>query len=133
MLLAAPVRAQEEAAGVNGRGGLMRMGGILLFSNNRGPLSFVTLPAKPEGAVDVGEVGGETCQHGVAIPTALNVRATNISGSAGNGGFEKTLAKLKESRPELAGVYDVRVDARIFSVLGFYRRLCTVIHARGFR
>ena len=32
----------------------------------------------------------------------------------------------------MAGLYDVRTDLRIFSLLGIYRKLCTEVTARAF-
>lgn len=134
LLAAAPskARAQEEGAG-DGLPAQLRMGGFLLFNNTSAPMSLVTLPAKPAGAVDLGEVQARSCQHGLSIPIAASFRPTSFSGAMGNGGFDKTLAQLKKDRPELAGIYDVRVDLRVFSILGIYRKLCLELVARGFR
>jgi len=129
---ATSARAQTEGAG-SGRPGLLNMGGILLFANVNAPLSLVTLAGKPKDAVDVGEVFARGCQRGLAVPIAASLRATTISGAAGNGGYDKALTGLRLAHPELKGLYDVRVDEHVFSVLGFYRSLCVEITARGYR
>jgi hypothetical protein len=111
----------------------MRMGGLLIFADSKGPLSFVVPGGRPVGATDIGEVRAKSCQQGIAIPITASIRPTTISGSAGDGGYVKVLAKLKQQRPELAGIYDARVDTHIISVLGFYRKMCTELVARGFK
>jgi hypothetical protein len=69
----------------------------------------------------------------LAIPISTSILSTTVSGAAGNGGYNKTLAGLLKARPDLAGIYDVKVDVQTLSILGFYRRSCTEILARGFR
>jgi len=133
-LLAAPaVRAQET--GTTAHPGLISPGGLILLYASEGPLSFATLTPGdlPAGAKDAGEVTGRSCQHGLALPIAASVRATTVSGAVGNGGYDKTLAAIRKARPELAGIYDVKIDVQTLSILGFYRRICTEILARGFR
>ena len=128
----APARAQEEGAGAEAPG-ILPIGGLLVFADVQAPLSLVTMPAKPRGAVDIGEVHARRCQRGLAIPIGFSLSPTTISGAAGNGGYEKALAELKARRPELAGIYDVRVDEHLRSILGIYRSLCVEITARGYR
>jgi hypothetical protein len=108
---------------------------MVVFYASEGPLSFETFtPGElPPGARDAGEVRGRTCQYGVAIPITASIRPTTVSGAAGNGGYKKTVAVMLKARPELAGIYDVKVDIHTLSILGFYRRTCTEILARGFR
>ena len=133
-LLAAPAaRAQEE--GTTARPGLIRPGGLTVFYASEGPLSFATLtPGElPPGARDAGEVRGSSCQHGLSIPVTASIRPTTVSGAAGNGGYRKTLAGILKARPDLAGIYDVKVDVQTLSILGLYRRICTEVLARGFR
>lgn len=131
-LAVSPARAQTEGSGT-GRPGFLNMGGLLVFANVNAPLSLVALAAKPKDAVDAGEVFARGCQRGLAIPIAASLRATTISGAAGNGGYDRALTRLRLSHPELKGLYDVRVDAHVFSILGFYRSLCVEITARGYR
>lgn len=133
-LLAAPaVRAQED--GTTANPGLISPGGMIVFYASEGPLSFSTLtPGElPPGARDAGEVRGRSCQHGLAIPVTASIRPTTVSGAAGNGGYDKTVASILKARPDLAGIYDVKVDVQTLGILGFYRRTCTEILARGFR
>lgn len=133
-LAAAPgVRAEEE--GDDASPGLVRVGGLLLFYDSQGPLSFAsaTRSELPEGSVDVGEVKTSACQHGLSIPTGLSLRSTNISAAAGRGGYLKALERLRQNRPELRGLYDLKVDVRETSVLRVWRRLCVELTARGFK
>lgn len=135
--LSVPRTALAERASYEPRMGLIRVGGFIVFFNSQGPLSFQTLdPSEiPKDAVDAGTVRCDSCQHGVSIPVPGlgGGRSTNVSGAGGNGGFDKALANLKKSRPELRGIYDVKVDVHQVSVLGIYRRLCTEVTARGFK
>ncbi len=133
LLAASSVRAQEE--GTMARPGLISPGGLVVFYASEGPLSFQTLtPGElPAGARDAGEVRGRSCQHGLSIPVTASIRPTTVSGAAGNGGYNKTFVGILKVRPDLAGIYDVKVDVQTFSILGFYRRICTEILARGYR
>lgn len=134
VLLAAPAAADNDE-GEEASPSLARPGGFLLFYDSVGPLSFVTATRRelPADAVDIGEVAASACQHGLSIPLSLSVRASSVSGAAGRGGFEKTLARIKEKHPDLRGLYDVKVDRRITSVFRLWRRTCTEVTARGFR
>lgn len=113
---------------------LIPTGGIMIFYKSSGPLSFVTMTPKdrPAGARELGTVKGVSCQHGLSIPLAAEFRSTSISGSYGNGSFVKAIEQIKKERSEIAGLYDVRSDLRVFSILGIYRKLCTEVTARAF-
>ena len=120
------------------RPALIRPGGIVLFMNARAPLSFETLSQNqiPVDAVDAGIVTCQSCQHGVSVPVTPPTgtsRGTSVSGAGGNCGFERALANLKKIRPDVRGIYDVKIDYHRISVLGIYRRLCIEITARGFK
>lgn len=132
-LAAAPARAQDEGDGTRSRAGLLRMGGMLLFSDTEGPLAWGTAGARPEGSVDLGEVRMRACQRGLSVPLNANIRPTSISAAGGRGGYQSALEQLRKTRPDAAGFYDVRVDARVFSILGIYRSLCTLIEARAYK
>lgn len=128
-----PAFAQED--GSEASPGIISVGGIVLFYNSSGPLSFVsmTVGELPKGAVPTGTVQGRTCQYGISIPIEAALRPTSLSGAAGNGGYRKTLEAMRREHPELSGIFDVKVDLHILSVLGIYKRQCTEILARGFR
>ena len=135
-LSASAARADWEES--DARPGFLRPGGIVVFMNMRAPLSLVTLTPDqiPAGAVDAGAVFCRSCQHGLSVPVTPpsgTSRGTSVSGAAGNGGFERALAGLKIKRPEIRGIYDVKVDYQKISILGIYRRQCTEITARGFK
>lgn len=114
--------------------GLIPAGGIMIFYRSQGPLSFVTMTPKdrPAGARELGTVKGVSCQHGLSVPIAAEFRATSISGGYGDGSFRKALEQIKKAKPEMTGLYDVRSDLRVFSILGIYRKLCTEVTARAF-
>ncbi|TPW21322.1 MAG: hypothetical protein FD126_806 [Elusimicrobia bacterium] len=134
-LAAAPgARAQEEE-GDDSSPGMVRVGGFLLFYDSQGPLSFAsaTRSELPAGAVDAGEVVASACQHGLSIPTGFSLRSTNVSAAAGRGGYMKALERLRKERPELRGLYDLKVDVRETSVLRVWRRMCVELSARGFK
>jgi len=134
VLAAGGAWAQEIGARVSPL--LMSPGGYPIFYSSEGPLSFVTATPRdlPAGAKDAGEVRGRSCQHRVSVPLSASLQATQISAVMGNGGYRKTLAAIQTNRPELAGIYDVKVDVETFSVmLGIYTRLCTEIVARGYK
>lgn len=133
ILLSGPAAAQEDSSRASPR--LIRPEGILLFYNARGPLSFVAMtPGQlPKGAVPIGEVRGRSCSHGLSVPLSASIRPTSLSAVAGDGGYYKILESMQRKRPELAGIYDVKVDLHIVSILGIYRKQCTEILARGFR
>ena len=132
--LAQPVMASGEAEQEDAVPGLIPAGGIMVFYQSQGPLSFVTMTPKdrPAGARELGTVKGVSCQHGLSVPIAAQFRATSITGGYGDGSFKKALEQIKAANPDLAGLYDVRSDLRVFSILGIYRKLCTEVTARAF-
>ncbi len=133
-LAAAPASAAQEE-GDDASPGMVRVGGLLLFYDSQGPLSFqsATRSELPEGVADAGEVTASACQHGLSIPTGLSLRSTNISAAAGRGGYAKAIERLRKERPELRGLYDLKVDVRETSVLRVWRRMCIQLTARGFK
>ncbi|MEK7388762.1 MAG: hypothetical protein AAB036_03600 [Elusimicrobiota bacterium] len=128
------VWARGENDGDEASPAMIPSGGIMLFYQSKGPLSFVTMTPKdrPSGVRELGTVKGVSCQHGLSIPLAAELRATSVSGGYGNGSFAKAVGQIKKDRPETAGLYDVRTDLRVFSLLGIYRKLCTEVTARAF-
>jgi hypothetical protein len=110
-------------------------GGITVYYNTQGPLSFVSMTPGdlPPDVISIGEVQAYDCQYKLSIPLSLSLRATNISGVQGNGSFRKAMEGLRRTHPELAGIYDVKVDLHTISLLGIFQRLCTEISARGYK
>jgi len=140
-LLALLLAGLASFAGATGEGdedtampGLIPPGNFVLFYDTEGPLSFVTMTPRerPKGVVELGTVKGTSCQHGLSVPISADVRGTSITGAYGDGGFAKALADIKKAKPEVIGIYDVRTDMRVFSILGIYRKLCTEVTARAF-
>lgn len=134
LTLATGAAARGDGEGDDAMPALIPAGGIMLFYASEGPLSFVTMTAKdrPASARELGTVKGVSCQHGLSVPIAAQFRATSVSGGYGDGSFKKALEMIKKDKPDLAGLYDVRTDLRIFSILGIYRKLCTEVTARAF-
>lgn len=134
LALAPLVRAGGENDEDTAVPGLIPAGSFMLYYDSSGPLSFVanTPKDKPKGAPELGLVKGVSCQHGLSIPISASLRGTSISGAAGDGSFVKAISEIKKKMPEVAGIYDVRTDQRVFSILGIYRKLCTEITARAF-
>lgn len=128
-------------ADVHGQGsyeatpGLLPSGGFVIFFNAEGPLSYATLTVAelPEDAISLGPVSGRGCQYGLAIPIVGSSSIARVSGAAGRGGFQKALREIRERHPELRGIYDVKVDNHLFSVLTVFSRRCAEISARGFK
>jgi len=108
--------------------------GLVLFYNSSGPLSFLSMTPKdvPAGARLIREVKGVSCQYGLALPTALTVNASSVSGYAGDGSYAKAIRRIREDHPEISGIYDVRVDLHMISILSFYHQMCTEVTARAF-
>lgn len=136
LLLASFAHAQEEDE-FTARWGLISAGGILIFYDSVGPMSYVTMSPKdiPPGALLIGEVRGKSCQHGLSIPmgSPLSGSTRSLSAARGRGGFSRALEDLRKRSPGLRGIYDVKVDDHSTVILGVYRRLCTEITARGFK
>ena len=137
-VLLASLSSAARASGENDEDtavpGLIPTGNFTLFYKTEGPLSFVAMTPKdrPKNVRELGTVKGSSCQHGLSIPISADVRGTSISGAYGDGGFGKALAQIKKEKPEAAGIYDVRTDMKVFSILGIYKKLCTEVTARAF-
>ena len=133
-LLAAPCRAVGEGDDDDAYPGMQSANGLVLFYESAGPMSFPAMTPKdvPENAVKIREVKGRACQRGLAVPIAANFNATNISAYRGDGSYAKALAQIKKEHPDVIGIYDVRTDVEVFSILGVYRSLCTEVSARAF-
>jgi len=135
LLISSVVHADRTS--YEARLGLINVGGLILFYNSRGPLSYNTLtPGElPENSVDLGIVKAKNCQHGISIPIMSNspmTGNTSLSSARGDGSFQKAIRVLSDKNPKLQGIYDVKVDFHKTSILGIYRRVCTEITARGF-
>lgn len=112
-----------------------RTGGFVLYYDSTGPMSFVAMTPKdvPPDAKPLGTVRGKSCQRGLSVPLTASIRATSISAGFGDGSYRKAIDEIRKQHPDVAGVYDVRVDLGQFSILGgLYRSLCTYVTARAF-
>jgi hypothetical protein len=133
-LLAAPCAAVGEGDEDDAVPGLQSASGLVLYYETAAPMSFPSMTPKdvPGDVIRIREVKGRACQRGLTVPIAANFNATNISAYRGNGSYAKAVAAIKQAHPEVIGIYDVRTDVEIFSVLGIYRSLCTEVTARAF-
>ena len=107
----------------------------MVFYDSEGPLSYQTMTPQeiPKDSIPVGEVMGESCQHGLSIPIIFSpTDRFSISGAKGNGGFKKALRNIREKHPDVVGLYDVKVDIHQRSILTIYSRECTMVVAQGF-
>ena len=104
------------------------------YYNSTGPMSFLSMTPKdvPAGARLIPEVRGVSCQRGLSIPTTASVQATDVNFVYGDGGYVKCVRRIMKAHPDVAGIYDVRVDLEIFSILGIYKSTCTIVTARAF-
>jgi hypothetical protein len=127
---ALPVRGDYQA-----RPALIVPGGMVLFYNSEGPLSYESMSHRelPSDAVDAGPVYMQSCQFSLTVPLSYSLSATSFSGAAGNGSYNKAMRELRDKNPKLRGLYDVMVDLHQTSVLGIFSRLCTEIHARSYQ
>jgi hypothetical protein len=134
-LAAAPAAAIGENDDDSAVPSMNRTGGLLLFYDSTGPMSFVAMTPRdvPKDARMLGEVRGRSCQRGVSIPLSATIRATSVSAGFGDGSYKKAVEDIKTKHPDLVGLFDVNVDLGQFSILGgLYRSLCTYVSARGF-
>jgi hypothetical protein len=118
------------------RPGLIPIGGFIIFYDSEGPLSYQTMTPQevPKNVVSVGEVVGNSCQHGLTIPiiSSANNR-TSVSGAKGDGSYRQALLNIQQKHPDLAGLYDVKVDIQRLSILTIYSKECTIVVAQGFK
>ena len=133
-LFAATARALGEGDDDTAFPGLEPATGLVLYYDSAGPLTFPSMTPKdvPPGVRQIREVKGRACQRGLALPTAANINATNVSVYFGNGSYAKAVAQIKKEHPEVIGIFDVRTDIEDFSILGFYHSMCTEVTARAF-
>jgi len=134
-ILLAAIAAAAQDNSYEASPGLMLPKGLVLFYNNRAPLSYATLTPRdvPADAVQLGEVRGKSCQYGVAVPLTASLTATSVSGASGDGGYWKAIEKITQAHPDITGIYDVKVDVHLISFLGFIQRTCVEVLGRGFR
>jgi hypothetical protein len=134
VLLAGPAWAIDDEDGSEARPSLVQPGGLNLFYDSEGPMSFVTPSPRdrPKQRVEAGEVRGRACQRGISIPLTLSFRPTSVSAAYGRGGYDHAMADLRKKNPTISGIYDVRVDTQTTTILGIFRRTCTHIVARAF-
>ncbi len=86
-----------------------------LYTNVAVPYQWrAATPAEVTSLTTLGPVEGESC-------------ATNILGLAayGDSGYEAAAQAAMKQRSGTTALYDVRVDSKVFSVLGIYGSYCT--------
>lgn len=130
-----PVSAQARRTGGDTQPALIAPGGLPVFFASQGPLAYAGLTRSelPSDAIPVGQVTGRSCQYSLAIPLAVALRSTSISGAVGNGSYNKIFRKMDQRYPGLRGIYDAKIDLQRLSILGIFGKLCTEITAQGYR
>lgn len=118
--------------------GLVSAGTIVLFYDTKGAAAYVAMTRRelpPDAEVLPGEVYGRGCQYSLSIPlgSPLNRSSQSVSAARGRAGYGKALDEIRLRNPGLRGIWDVKLDDHTLSVLGFFRRVCTEVTARGFR
>ncbi len=108
--------------------------GYFIVYDVQGTLSFEpsTRWELPKNILDRGEVLGQSCAYALSIPLSLALSTTKISGAYGENGYNKAVKNILKSHPEITGIYDVKVDTHIITVLGIFTRQCLELTARAF-
>jgi hypothetical protein len=133
-LLSTPVWGQNPA--YEASPGLIFVGYLMIYYDSQGPLSYQTITPweLPNDAELVGEVTGDSCQHGLSIPIIFSASdRVSVSGAKGDGSYKKALRDIQRKHPDLDGLFDVKVDIHQLSILTIYSRICTIVVAQGFK
>ena len=116
--------------------GLIFVGTLVVYYDSEGPLSYQTITPweLPKDGIPIGEVMGDSCQHGLSIPIIYSATdRISLSGAAGDGSYRKALRDIARKHPDIYGLYDVKVDIQRLSILTIYSRSCTIVVAQGFK
>jgi hypothetical protein len=116
--------------------GLIFVGTLVVYYDSEGPLSYQTITPweLPKDKIPIGEVMGDSCQHGISIPIIYSATdRVSLSGAAGDGSYRKALRDIHRKHPDIYGLYDVKVDIERLSILTIYSRSCTIVVAQGFK
>jgi hypothetical protein len=116
--------------------GLIFVGTFMVYYDSEGPLSYQTITPweLPKDGIPIGEVMGDSCQHGLSIPIIYSASdRVSVSGAVGDGSYRKALRDILRKHPDLYGLYDVKVDIQRLSILTIYSRNCTIVVAQGFK
>ena len=114
---------------------LVAPSGYFLVYDVQGTLSFEpsTRWNLPKDIKDAGAVSGQSCAYALSIPLSLALSSSKISGAYGENGYNKALKSILKVDPNIAGIYDVKVDRHTISVLGVFTRSCLELSARAFK
>ena len=115
--------------------GLIFVGTLVVYYDSEGPLSYQTITPweLPKDRILIGEVMGDSCQHGLSIPIIYSpTDRVSLSGAVGDGSYRKALRDIQQKHPDIYGLYDVKVDIGRLSILTIYSRSCTIVVAQGF-
>ena len=109
--------------------------GYFVVYDVQGTLSFEpsTRWELPKNILDQGEVLGQSCAYALSIPLSLALSTTKISGAYGENGYNKAVKNILKAHPDITGIYDVKVDTHIITVLGIFTRQCLELTARAFK
>ncbi len=109
--------------------------GYFIIYDVQGTLSFEpsTHWELPKNITDMGNVLGKSCAYALSIPISLALNATKVSGAYGENGYNKAVKNILKTRPDISGIYDVKVDTHIITVLGIFTRQCLLLSAHAFK
>ncbi len=109
--------------------------GYFIVYDVQGTLSFEpsTRWELPKNIADMGNVLGQSCAYALSIPITLALTASKISGAYGENGYNKAVKNILKAHPAISGIYDVKVDTHIITVLGIFTRQCLLLSARAFK
>ena len=79
-----------------------------MYYDSEGPLSYqTTTPWElPKDRIPIGEVMGDSCQHGLSIPIIYSAIGSGepVSGAAGDGSYRKALRDIARKHPDIYGL-----------------------------
>ncbi len=109
--------------------------GYFIVYDVQGTLSFEpsTRWELPKDITTIGQVTGQSCAYALSIPIALALTASKVSGAYGENGYNKAVKNILKVHPDISGIYDVKVDTHIITVLGIFTRQCLLLSARAFK
>ena len=113
--------------------------GIPAYQNFTSPVSYQSLTRRDVMALSKGreviEVEGTSAKTRIFIPLGYFPGfgpTSGVSFDVMDRSIEKAIDDAK-TRYGVQTLYDVRIDRRLFSILGIYSRTTTIVHAKGIR
>lgn len=113
--------------------------GFPIYQDYEAPFAYPSMTRRDLHPMDrdgeVIEVEGSSRMTGFFIPAGLFLGLGPTSGLSidiNDRGIRAALRDAKE-RYGVRNLYDIRIDLRIFSILGIYNKTTTIIHAKAIR